>query len=325
MNLLGISMGDPAGIGPEIILRAFEKRDDFREKSVIFGSYKVLRYYAELLKINKHLKVINTINEFDKDMINIINVIDLDMNDIKIGEVSAICGDSAYKYIEKAIDYAKKGEIKAVVTAPLNKEALHLGGHNFAGHTEIFAKLTDTKKYSMMLTSGDFRVIHVSTHVSLREACDRVKKHRVLEVIELANDTLKRMRIDKPRIAVAGLNPHAGESGIFGREEIDEIIPAVEEARKLGINVEGPIAPDTVFLKANKGQYDVVVAMYHDQGHIPTKLLAFDTGVNITVGLPIIRTSVDHGTAFDIAGKGIAKGDSMIEALIAADLFLELS
>ena len=324
MNLLGITMGDPAGIGPEIIFRAFEKRDDFREKSVIFGSYKVLKYYAQLLNINKPLKVINAINEFDKDMINIINVVDLDMNDIKIGEVSALCGDSAYKYIEKAIEYAKKGEVKAVVTTPLNKEALHLGGHNFAGHTEIFAKLTDTKKYSMMLTAGDFRVIHVSTHVSLREACDRVKKHRVLEVIELANDTLKRMRVYKPRIAVAGLNPHAGESGLFGREEIDEIIPAVEQACKLGINVEGPIAPDTVFLKAHKGQYDVVVAMYHDQGHIPTKLLAFDTGVNITVGLPIIRTSVDHGTAFDIAGKGIAKGDSMIEALIAADLFLEL-
>jgi len=318
-------MGDPAGIGPEIIFRAFEKRDDFRKKSVIFGSYKVLKYYAQLLNINKTLKVINAINEFDKDMINIINVVDLDMKDFKIGEVSALCGDSAYKYIEKAIEYAKKGEVKAVVTAPLNKEALHQGGHNFAGHTEIFAKLTDTKKYSMMLTNGDFRVIHVSTHVSLREACDRVKKHRVLEVIELANDTLKRMRVDKPRIAVAGLNPHAGESGLFGREEIDEIIPAIDAACKLGINVEGPIAPDTVFLKAHKGQYDVVVAMYHDQGHIPTKLLAFDTGVNITVGLPIIRTSVDHGTAFDIVGKGIAKGDSMIEALIAADLFLELS
>lgn len=166
----------------------------------------------------------------------------------------------------------------------MNKEALHLGGHNFAGHIEIFAKLTDTKKYSKMLTSGDFRVIHVSTHISLREACDRVKKHRVLDVIELAQYTLIRMGIDKPRIAVAGLNPHAGESGIFGREEIDEIIPAVQELRKHGINVDRPIAPDTVFLKAYKGQYDVVVVMHHDQGHSPTKLLAFDTGVNMTVG-----------------------------------------
>jgi len=324
MNLLGITMGDPAGIGPEIILKAFIKRDDFREKSLIFGSEKVLRYYGKILNIGKNIKIINSVNEFDKDMINIINVVDLDISNIKIGEVSALCGDAAYKYIEKAIDYAKKGEVEAVVTAPLNKEALHLGGHNFAGHTEIFANLTDTKKYAMMLTSGNFRVIHVSTHVSLRDACDRVKKQRVLEVIKLANDTLKSMGIDNPQIAVAGLNPHAGESGIFGREEINEIIPAIEEARKLGINVEGPIAPDTVFLKAKNGQYNIVVAMYHDQGHIPTKLLAFDTGVNITVGLPIIRTSVDHGTAFDIAGKGIARGDSMIEALKAADLFLKV-
>lgn len=324
MNLLGITMGDPAGIGPEIILKAFIKRDDFREKSLIFGSEKVLRYYGKILNIGKNIKIINSVNEFDKDMINIINVVDLDISNIKIGEVSALCGDAAYKYIEKAIDYAKKGEVEAVVTAPLNKEALHLGEHNFAGHTEIFANLTDTKKYAMMLTSGNFRVIHVSTHVSLRDACDRVKKQRVLEVIKLANDTLKSMGIDNPQIAVAGLNPHAGESGIFGREEINEIIPAIEEARKLGINVEGPIAPDTVFLKAKNGQYNIVVAMYHDQGHIPTKLLAFDTGVNITVGLPIIRTSVDHGTAFDIAGKGIARGDSMIEALKAADLFLKV-
>jgi len=324
VNLLGITMGDPAGIGPEIILRAFEKRNDYREKSVIFGSSQVLKYYGKLLKIDKHIKVIDTLDKFDKDMINIINVVDLDMNDIKIGEVSALCGDSAYQYIVKAIEYAKKDEIKAVVTAPLNKEALHLGGHNFAGHTEIFAKLTNTKKYSMLLTAGDFRVIHVSTHVSLREACDIVKKRRVLEVIKLANDTLKRIGIDNPRIAVAGLNPHAGESGIFGHEEVDEIIPAIEEASKLGINIEGPIPPDTVFLKSHNGQYDVVVAMYHDQGHIPTKLLAFDTGVNITVGLPIIRTSVDHGTAFDIAGKGIAKGDSMVEAIKVADSFLKL-
>lgn len=321
MKLIGITMGDPAGIGSEIILRAFEERENFREKSVIFGSCKIIEYYAKLLKIKRDIKAINDLNEFDKDVVNVIDVVPLNISDIMIGEVSAVCGDAAYQYIEKAIDYAKKGEIKAVVTAPLNKEALHLGGHNFAGHTEIFAALTNTKKYSMMLTSGDFRVIHVSTHVSLREACDRVKKDRVLEVIKLAHDTLKKMGMEKPRIAVAGLNPHAGESGLFGREEIEEIIPAVQEAGKLGINVEGPIAPDTVFLKAHKGQYDIVVAMYHDQGHIPTKLLAFDTGVNMTVGLPIVRTSVDHGTAFDIAGKGIAKGNSMIEALKVAELF----
>lgn len=321
MKFIGITMGDPAGVGPEIILKALEEKKDLREKSVVFGSYKVLSYYKELLKIETSIKVINSLNEFEKEVINVINVIDLNIDDFKIGEVSALCGDAAYRYIEKAIEAAKKGEIKAVATAPLNKEALHLGGHNFAGHTEIFATLTDTKKYAMMLTNEEFRVIHVCTHVSLREACDRAKKERVLDVINLANDTLKKMGVKNPRIAVAGLNPHAGENGLFGREEIEEIIPAVNEAVKLGINVEGPIAPDTVFLKAHKGQYDVVVAMYHDQGHIPMKMLAFDTGVNMTVGLPIIRTSVDHGTAFDIAGKGLAKGESMIEALKVAELF----
>ncbi|MEL5898041.1 4-hydroxythreonine-4-phosphate dehydrogenase PdxA [Clostridium sporogenes] len=321
MKLIGITMGDPAGVGPEIILKALDERKDLREKSVIFGSYKVLNYYKGLLKINTDIKVIQNLNEFEKEVINVINVVDLDIDDFEIGEVSALCGDAAYRYIEKAIEAAKKGEVKAVATAPLNKEALHLGGHNFAGHTEIFATLTDTNKYAMMLTNDNFRVIHVSTHVSLREACDRAKKERILDVINLANDTLKKMGIENPRIAVAGLNPHAGENGLFGYEEIEEIIPAVDEALKLGLTVEGPIAPDTVFLKAHKGKYDVVVAMYHDQGHIPMKMLAFDTGVNMTVGLPIIRTSVDHGTAFDIAGKGIAKGDSMIEALKVAELF----
>jgi 4-phospho-D-threonate 3-dehydrogenase / 4-phospho-D-erythronate 3-dehydrogenase len=321
MKLIGITMGDPAGVGPEMILKALDERKDLREKSVIFGSYKVLNYYKGLLKINTDIKVIQNLNEFEKEVINVINVVDLDIDDFEIGEVSALCGDAAYRYIEKAIEAAKKGEVKAVATAPLNKEALHLGGHNFAGHTEIFATLTDTNKYAMMLTNDNFRVIHVSTHVSLREACDRAKKERILDVINLANDTLKKMGIENPRIAVAGLNPHAGENGLFGYEEIEEIIPAVDEALKLGLTVEGPIAPDTVFLKAHKGKYDVVVAMYHDQGHIPMKMLAFDTGVNMTVGLPIIRTSVDHGTAFDIAGKGIAKGDSMIEALKVAELF----
>ncbi|QGU94794.1 4-hydroxythreonine-4-phosphate dehydrogenase PdxA [Clostridium bovifaecis] len=321
MKLIGITMGDPAGVGPEIILKALDEKKNLREKSVVFGSYKVLNYYKALLKTDTSIKVINNLNEFEKEVINVINVIDLNIDEFKIGEMSALCGDAAYRYIEKAIEAAQKGEIKAVATAPLNKEALHLGGHNFAGHTEIFATLTDTKKYAMMLTNEDFRVIHVCTHVSLREACDRAKKERVLDVINLANDTLKKMGVKSPRIAVAGLNPHAGENGLFGREEIEEIIPAVNEAAELGINVEGPIAPDTVFLKAYRGQYDVVVAMYHDQGHIPMKMLAFDTGVNMTVGLPIVRTSVDHGTAFDIAGKGIAKGESMIEALKVAELF----
>lgn len=321
MKLIGVTMGDPAGVGPEITLKALYKREDLRKKSILFGSYKVLNYYKELLNINTKIKIINKVDEFDNEAINVIDVVDIGINDFEIGQVSSLCGDAAYKYVEKAIDFANRGEIKAVATAPLNKEALHLGGHNYAGHTEIFADLTNTKKYAMMLTSEDFRVIHVSTHVSLREACNMVKKDRVLDIIKLANTTLKNMGIKNPRIAVSGLNPHAGEGGLFGREEIEEIIPAINEAVKLGINAEGPISPDTVFLKAKNCLYDVVVAMYHDQGHIPLKMMNFDKGVNITVGLPIIRTSVDHGTAFDIAGKGIANEDSMVEALKIAGMF----
>lgn len=320
MNYLGITMGDPAGIGCEVTLKAL-KNDKYRKESVIFGSVEVVKYFQDLLNIQSEIKVINNIDEFDDRYINVVDVLPLSLDDFSFGEVSSIGGDAAYRYVEEAIKWAMDGKIKAVVTAPLNKESLHMGGHNFDGHTEIFATLTNTKDYAMMLWSETLKVIHVSTHVSLREACDRVKKERVLETIKLADTNLKRMGIKNPKIAVAGLNPHAGESGIFGSEEIDEISPAVKEAKKLGLNVEGPIAPDTVFLKGSRGEYDIVVAMYHDQGHIPMKLLAFDSGVNITLGIPIIRTSVDHGTAFGKAGKGTANEKSMIEAIKAAGYF----
>jgi len=320
MKFIGITMGDPAGIGCEITLKAL-KNDDYRKKSIIFGSEKIVNHFIKLLGINKEVNLIKDTLDFDEEKINVVNVVDIDLNDFEFGKVSKLCGDAAYKYVETAIKWALDGKIKAVVTAPLNKEALHLAGYNYDGHTEIFAQLTNTKKYAMMLWSEKLKVIHVSTHVSLREACNRVKKDRVYDTIVLANDTLKRMGIENPSIAVAGLNPHAGESGIFGNEEIEEISPAILKAREEGLDVKGPVAPDTVFLKAYKGEFDIVVAMYHDQGHIPMKLLAFDEGVNITVGLPIVRTSVDHGTAFGKAGKGTANESSMIEAIKAADYF----
>jgi 4-hydroxythreonine-4-phosphate dehydrogenase len=320
MKFIGITMGDPAGIGCEITLKAL-KNDEYRKKSIIFGSEKIVNYFIKLLGINKEVNLIKDTLDFDEEKINVVNVVDIDLNDFEFGKVSKLCGDAAYKYVETAIKWALDGKIKAVVTSPLNKEALHLAGYNYDGHTEIFAHLTNTKKYAMMLWSEKLKVIHVSTHVSLREACNRVKKDRVYDTIVLANDTLKRMGIENPRIAVAGLNPHAGESGIFGNEEIEEISPAILKAREEGLDVTGPVAPDTVFLKAYKGEFDIVVAMYHDQGHIPMKLLAFDEGVNITVGLPIVRTSVDHGTAFGKAGKGTANESSMIEAIKAADYF----
>jgi 4-hydroxythreonine-4-phosphate dehydrogenase len=224
------------------------------------------------------------------------------------------------------------GKIDATVTGPINKEAINKAGFHYAGHTEIYADLTNTRDYAMLLAHENFRVIHVSTHVSLREACDRVKKARVYRVIRLGEDAVKKLGIDHPRIAVAGLNPHAGENGMFGREEIEEIEPAIMQARSEGLNVEGPIPPDTVFSKMQGGQYDLVVAMYHDEGHIPTKVIGFQydertktwgsmSGINITCGLPIIRVSVDHGTAFGKAGEGRANPESMIEAIrIAARL-----
>ena len=246
----------------------------------------------------------------------------MDINSISIGNVSEICGRCAYLYVEKAIKDALNGRIKAVVTAPLNKEALNKGGYAYEGHTEIFAKLTNTKKYAMMLWSEKLSVIHVSTHCSLKNACERATKERVFDTIELAQQGLQKMGVKTPRIAVAGLNPHSGESGLFGREEIEQIIPAIDKAKKKGWNVDGPISPDVVFLKAYNGDYDIVVAMYHDQGHIPLKLLAFGNGVNITLGLPIVRTSVDHGTAFDIAGKGIANEEDLFYALRAGKKFI---
>lgn len=321
-KLIGITMGDPAGVGPEISLKALCNHK-FTDSAIIFGTESVIRYYMELLNIKMELNVITDIQDFKAGHINLYNVINFDFNKEQIGKVSSVAGDAAYQYIEKAIELAMNGAVGPVVTAPLNKEALHLGGHNYDGHTEIFAELTNTKKYTMMLWSERMSVVHISTHTALRKACDAVKKERVVECIDLANEVMKNLGITHPKIAVAGLNPHSGEAGIFGTEEIEEIEPAIREKQTEGIDVSGPVPPDTVFLKAAHGQYDIVVAMYHDQGHIPMKLLAFDDGVNVTLGLPIIRTSVDHGTAFDIAGKGIAKDTSMVAALDLALRFKE--
>ena len=322
MNYLGITIGDPAGIGPEISLKVLDKYEEYKNSVILYGSISILEYYKNILNLTSDFSLITNPHEFQKGKINIINVVDLDINSISIGNVSEICGRSAYLYVEKAIQDALNGRIKAVVTAPLNKEALNKGGYAYEGHTEIFAKLTNTKKYAMMLWSEKLSVIHVSTHCSLKNACERATKERVFDTIELAQQGLQKMGVKTPRIAVAGLNPHSGESGLFGREEIEQIIPAIDEAKKKGWNVDGPISPDVVFLKAYNGEYDIVVAMYHDQGHIPLKLLAFGNGVNITLGLPIVRTSVDHGTAFDIAGKGIANEEDLFYALRAGKKFI---
>ena len=250
----------------------------------------------------------------------------VDMEKFQYGKLSEMCGEAAFQCVVKVIELAMNGEIDATVTNALNKEAINMAGHHFSGHTEIYAEYTETKKYAMMLAHEDLRVVHVSTHVSLKEACDRVKKDRVLECIRLAYEACKDLGIESPKVAVAGLNPHAGEDGMFGREEIEEIAPAIEIAKGEGIDVYGPIPPDTVFSKARGGWYDIVVVMYHDQGHIPLKVVGFVyhkeeqkwgavAGVNITLGLPIIRVSVDHGTAFGHAGQGVQNELSLVNSL----------
>ena len=311
-KLIALTMGDPAGVGPEIILKVM---NEYQDKVIIYGSTDVLSFYNDEYGYGLRINRIEGPDEAVRGSVNVIDPNDLKYSDFKVGEVSAICGHSAYLYLERAIHDALDQKVSCVVTCPLNKEALHLGGHLYAGHTEILAELTGTKSYAMLLWSDRLRTIHVSTHVSLAEAIRRVKKSRIVEVIRLGHETLRKGGYEKVRIAVAGVNPHAGENGLFGNEEIDEIIPAIEESRKEGLDVYGPLPPDTVFLKAYKGEYDLVVSMYHDQGHIPLKLMDFDSGVNITCGLPFIRTSVDHGTAFDIAGKNIARKDSLVKAL----------
>lgn len=316
--VLGITMGDPAGIGSEITVKALSDPKLYEiARPVVFGDAAQLERAAKIAGIDIKIHAIDSLDDPNPSE-HQIEVVDLKQvpADIPFGKIDARCGKAAFAYIEAAVKAAMDHKIHAIVTAPLNKEALHAGGCPHPGHTEILANLTGTKDYSMMLDSPKLRVIHVSTHVSLRQACDKVKKDRVLRVIKLADETLKLMGYDNPRIAVAGLNPHCGESGLFGNEDDLEIRPAVAEAVKQGMNVTGPVAPDTVFHRAaNKGEFDIVVVMYHDQGHIPLKVLGFNDGVNVTVGLPCIRTSVDHGTAFEIAGKGIADPHSMTAAL----------
>lgn len=315
--VLGITMGDPAGIGSEITVKALAEPALYDiARPVVFGDAnqieRAIGFTGKAMKVHK-------VEGWDDvaPSTTRIEVVDRNMvpADIPYGKIDPRCGKAAYEYIRAAVEAALAGHVHAIVTAPLNKEALHAGGCPHPGHTEILANLTGAKDYAMMLDSPKLRVIHVSTHVSLRKACD-LKKERVLTVIRLADESLRLMGIDNPRVAVAGLNPHCGEGGLFGSEEELEIRPAVAQAKAEGINVFGPIAPDTVFHRAaNKGEFDIVVVMYHDQGHIPLKVLGFNDGVNVTVGLPCIRTSVDHGTAFEIAGKGIADSHSMTAAL----------
>lgn len=315
MRHFGITMGDPCGVGPEIILKALRREPEYAGQAILFGSRDVFEHYNERLGCGFTFHTVASAAQCLPGRINIHDPLPVRMEDIPVGRVSTVGGNCAFAAVRAAIGFALRREIGCVVTAPLNKAALHEAGHNFAGHTEIFAHFCSGPSCAMVLWSEKLKTIHVSTHLSLRDACDAVTTARVAEVTRLAHDLLVKTGCPKPRIAVAGLNPHAGENGIFGREELEEIRPAIELCRAEGMDVTGPVPPDTVFLAAANGRYDMVVAMYHDQGHIPLKLLAFDRGVNITVGLDVVRTSVDHGTAFDIAGRLTASEDSLLMAI----------
>ncbi|MBL27933.1 MAG: 4-hydroxythreonine-4-phosphate dehydrogenase PdxA [Rhodospirillaceae bacterium] len=307
-------MGDPSGIGPEIICKALRDLPaEDRRASIVIGDPKVMARAAEVTGTGLSF---TTGTPTDADTVRISEV--FVGEGAKDGEISAASGQAAYDCVVRAVELAQAGDIAVIVTAPLNKAAMHEAGHHFDGHTGLLAHLTGSPSSFMLLASEKLSTVHVSTHVALADAIERTKKARVLETIRAGNAHLKRLGLARPRIAVAGLNPHCGEGGIFGRQDIDEIAPAVEAARAEGIDAKGPISADTVFYRASQGEFDLVVAQYHDQGHIPVKLIAFDTTVNVSLGLPIQRTSVDHGTAFDIAWTGKADHTNMMSAIAYA-------
>ena len=315
--LVAVTMGDPAGIGPEIVAKTFADPDfHARNRALVVGDAGMLERAAALLELPLRVTVMAEPEDalFESGTADVVQVGNVPA-DLPFGELDARAGDAAFRYVERATELARSGRVAAIATAPLNKEAMHLAGHQYPGHTEILARLTGTEDYAMMLVTDELKVVHVSTHVSLREAIDRAQPERELAVIRLAHESLKKLGVESPRVAVAGLNPHAGENGLFGLEDLEKIKPAVEAALSEGIEASGPWAPDTVMMRARQGHFDVVVVQYHDQGHIPIKLMGFDTGVNVTVGLPFFRTSVDHGTAFDIAGTGVADHASLGAAL----------
>jgi len=322
-------MGDPAGIGPEIGAKAMARKQIYSLcNPLIVGDANAMKQAVQIADVDINVRSIPEVSKakFEYGTIDVFDLKNVEIAQLEHGKLSAMAGNAAFEAVKKVIELALEKRIDATVTGPINKEAINLAGYHFPGHTEIYAHFTGTKDFAMLLVSGNLRVIHVSTHVSLRQACDMVKKDRVLKVIQLLNDGCKQFGIEMPRIGVAGLNPHASDGGLFGWEEEKEIIPAIEQARAMGIDVEGPLPPDILFPKAKGGYFDGCVAMYHDQGHIPFKFEEFKwnneqgkmasiRGINMTLGIPIIRVSVDHGTAFEIAGKGIANPQSLIQAI----------
>lgn len=330
--VIGITMGEPAGIGAEICVKALADPKVYEACTpVVIGDLAAMEDADTFTHKGLRLHTITSPSEVlgQCGTVDLVDLAMLQPGSWEYKKSTALGGKTSFAYIKRAIELAMDHQLDAVVTGPISKESIHMAGYNYSGHTEIFADLTHAKNYAMLLTSPQLRVVHVTTHVSMRQACDLIRKERVYQVIRLADQACRLLGIEKPRIAVAGLNAHCSENGLFGHEEAQEITPAIRQAQQEGLCVDGPVPPDTVFVKAIAGQYDIVVAMYHDQGHIPLKITGFQldtktnrytsmTGVNSTVGLPIIRTSVDHGTAYGKAGEGRANEQSMVDAIAMA-------
>jgi 4-hydroxythreonine-4-phosphate dehydrogenase len=318
LPLIAITMGDPSGIGPEVVMRSLAHRELYATcRPLVVGDAARLRRAGAIVGATLDLHPV-TPDSPARFAPGTVDVVDLGLvpADLPFGQTSAVAGEAAYRYIERACRMAMANEADAICTAPISKEALHAAGHRYPGHTELLAHLTGTPEVSMMLTAPKLRVIHVTTHIGLLDAIARIEPGLVERTIRRGHDTLVKAGIASPRIGVCAINPHAGESGLFGRgEEATKIAPAIAACRAKGLLVDGPLPADTLFFRAARGDFDLVVAMYHDQGHGPIKVLGIEAGVNITVGLPVVRTSVDHGTAFDIAGKGLADERSLLEAL----------
>jgi 4-hydroxythreonine-4-phosphate dehydrogenase len=316
--VIAITMGDAAGVGPEVVVKALAgAAASLPFLPFVVGDAARLRRAAELTGVGLRVNAVASPEEaaYQPGTVDCLDLANIP-EDLPFGTLSPVAGEGAYRYVEAATRLASEGRVDAICTAPLNKEALHAAGHKYPGHTELLAELTGTEEVSMLLSAPKLRVIHVTTHIGLVDAVAKIEPGLVERTIRRGYDTLVAAGVAAPRIAVCGINPHAGENGLFGHgEEEAKVVPAVEKVRAEGIDAQGPLPADTVFFRAVRGDFDLVVAMYHDQGHGPVKVLGLDTGVNITVGLPVIRTSVDHGTAFDIAGTGRADEASMVEAL----------
>ena len=319
--LIAVPIGDPAGVGPEIVAKSVASGDVFEAADcVIVGDKTIIENAIKIVGEDLTVHVISEPEEGDyrKGILNLIDLGNVDMAKFEFGKVNGMCGKAAYEYIAKCIELANKGKVDAVATTPINKESLRAGGINYIGHTEIFGALTETEDPLTMFETNGMRVFFLTRHVSLREMLDMITKDRIIDYVKRCMKALEKLGVTNGTMAIAGLNPHSGEHGLFGWEEVNEIMPAIEELQAEGYKVVGPIGADSVFHQAAQGRYNSVLSLYHDQGHIATKTLDFEKTIAITNGMPILRTSVDHGTAFDIAGKGIVSAVSMIEAILLA-------